>query len=281
MKLKDTRKYVPQEFSLELQLGTRVLHMNSLHYGLWEGIEEVTLDNLHLAQKKYTDKIVSWIPGSDFKILDVGAGIGDNAMALVKAGHKITSISPEPSQKEVFDEIVKQYKNIKFVQTRFEDYKSEEKFDLVLMSESSNYFGMEEGLQQVRRFLKKGGYLFITGMFRNSSDVVYEEINNLEEFLNKSCEYGLKLVKDEDITDLVLPTLKLGNRAYKLYGEPAIEVFSEFYQKAFPQKLKIMRLFFRKELKLLNDGLFSVSKRLDPELFKKYVTYRFMIFQID
>jgi SAM-dependent methyltransferase len=280
MKLEDTKKFVPQEFSLELQLATRVLHLKSLHYGYWRGIDDITVDNFSLAQTKYTEKIVSWIPKKNLEILDVGAGIGDNAVALEEAGYRVTSLSPEPSQKEVFDEIVKKYENIKFIQTCFEDYECKDKYDVVLMSESSNYFPIEKGLQQVNKYLKKDGYLFITGMFRKTQDTVYEEIHNLNEYLDRSQEYGLKVLRDQDITDLVLPTLELGNKIYKHYGEPAIEVFSDFYRKAFPKKLKFLTFFFRKELIMLREALDSVSRRLDPELFKKHVTYRFMIFSM-
>lgn len=273
---------VPQNFSLELQLSTRVLHLKSLHYGLWEKNQELDFKNLELAQKRYTKKILSLIPKDVKKILDVGAGIGDNAIALANAGYQVTSISPEIGQRDHFKEIVKKNKGIEFIHTKFEDLSIDEKYELILMSESSNYFPMDIGLEKVKKYLREGGYLLIAGMFRNNEESVYEEVHKYEEYISKAKEKGLSIVSDHDVTQDVIPTLSLGQKYLKYYITPLTEVLSEFYRYAFSFKTWLLKMFFSKELKVLNDTVLElIPRRFDVKRFKEHVSYRFILFKMN
>ncbi len=273
---------VPKNFSLELEFSTRVLHLKSLHYGLWEENQKLDIENLGIAQKRYTQKILDMIPKDVKRVLDVGAGIGDNAIALAKEGYEVTSISPEIGQKEHFEKIIKENKGIKFVHSKFEDLSIDEKFDLILMSESSNYFQMEIGLKQVKRYLRKGGYLLIAGMFRKNDEDVYEEVHRYEEYVSKAKENNISVIKDDDITEQVIPTLELGHNYYTYYVNPAIDVLSEFYQYKYSFKTKILKLLFSKEIKVLKDTLLELlPRRFDVERFREHVSYRFVLFKMD
>lgn len=75
-----------------------------LHYGYWEEGEELTMKNLRLAQERYSDRLISFIPPGATKI--------------------------------------------PFFLTTFEEFKSQEKFDLVLISESCQYIDIEKGLRK-------------------------------------------------------------------------------------------------------------------------------------
>lgn len=273
---------VPKNFSLELEFSTRVLHLKSLHYGLWEENQKLDVENLGIAQKRYTQKILDFIPKDVKKVLDVGAGIGDNAIALAKERYEVTSISPEIGQKEHFEKIIKENKGINFVHSKFEELSIDEKFDLILMSESSNYFPMEIGLKQVKRYLRKGGYLLIAGMFRKNDEDVYEEVHKYEEYVSKAKENGLSVIKDDDVTQQVIPTLELADKYYSYYVNPAIDVLSEFYQYKYSFKTKILKLLFSKEIKVLKDTLFELlPRRFDVERFREHVSYRFILFKMD
>ena len=87
------------EQDFELYFVAEVLKLSSLHYGYWEVGEasgRIDLDEVRRAQSLFTDKLLSFIPGSVNTILDVGAGMGDNARALAAAGYRVTAISPSP-----------------------------------------------------------------------------------------------------------------------------------------------------------------------------------------
>lgn len=273
---------VPQNFSLELQFSKRVLHLNSLHYGIWEKNQPLDFENLEVAQKKYTQKILSMVPKGVKKVLDVGAGLGDNAIALSKAGYSVTSISPEIGQRDNFMEITKKYENIKFVHTKFEDFKPEEKYDLILMSESHNYFPTDEGLEKVKNCLNKGGYLLVTGMFRKNGSLVFEEVFGYEEYLSEAKRRGLIVIKDEDVTKDVLPTLEIGQKYLDYYINPGIEVLTDFYKYKYSLKTKLIALFFSKEINLMKDTLQELlPRRFDVKRFKENVYYRFILFKMN
>ncbi|MDQ3415481.1 MAG: methyltransferase domain-containing protein, partial [Verrucomicrobiota bacterium] len=155
--------------NLELFFVTEVLQLNSLHYGYWAEPSTAAqhildLRDIQQAQEQYTRELLQVIPADVQSVLDVGCGIGDNARAMLSRGLKVTALSPDENHKRYFEDIRTQ--NLTFHSSRFEDFETDEIFDLVLMSESQNYFDAEIGLKQARRYLRAGGYLLIAGMFR-------------------------------------------------------------------------------------------------------------------
>ena len=68
----------------------RILHevfeLKRLHYGMWIKKDELTFDNLKLAQKRYESNIIKQIPKNVKTILDVGCGTGVMTKNLLKLG---------------------------------------------------------------------------------------------------------------------------------------------------------------------------------------------------
>ena len=50
------------KIDLDLFLCTEILKLNSLHFGYWEGNEELTIENLKKAQTRFTEKLMELIP---------------------------------------------------------------------------------------------------------------------------------------------------------------------------------------------------------------------------
>jgi len=71
---------------LELIFCLKILKLKSLHYGYWQPDDEITMDNLKKAQAQYTTHLLKLIPRGVKNVLDVGCGVGDNALALAKKG---------------------------------------------------------------------------------------------------------------------------------------------------------------------------------------------------
>ena len=108
-----------------------------LHYGYWEEGEELTMKNLRLAQERYSDRLLYFIPPGATKILDVGCGVGGNSLKLLEKRYQVAALSPDSYQRKV-----------PFFLTTFEEFRSQEKFDLVLISESCQYIDIEKGLRK-------------------------------------------------------------------------------------------------------------------------------------
>ena len=140
------------DLNFELYFVTEVLHLRSLHYGYWDGGRArtgVDLEEMAEAQARFTERLVDFVPPDVKTVLDVGAGIGDNAHALARLGHRVKAISPDGNHQSYFDEIGDP--NVSFERSTFEAFESEDRFDLVLFSESHRYFDRRFGLERARQ----------------------------------------------------------------------------------------------------------------------------------
>ena len=85
-----------KEYGLEFGLITLKNFFNTdyLHYGYFSDDIPVDVYHLHLAQKKYSDKLISQIPPGVKTILDVGCGSGRFAHDLTEKGYQVDCVSP-------------------------------------------------------------------------------------------------------------------------------------------------------------------------------------------
>ena len=270
----------PEGFDVELNFYVNVLKLKSLHWGYWKDIKGLTLNNLKKAQINYSKKVLSYVPKSVKNILDVGAGMGDNAIRLARKDISVTAVSPEPTQKEVFAGIKRKHKNINFILSKYEYLKLKTKFDLILMSESSNYFPLKQAMKQTNKYLKTGGYLLVSGLFRKGNTTEYSTWNIIEDFEKEAIKNGLKLVSKEDITDYTAPTMQLANNFYSEYLLPFMALISKFYRKAFRWKVFLFSFLFRKEIQLAKRTFFNeIPERINVTKFKQKGRYLIYLFR--
>lgn len=143
-----------------------------LHYGYWEPLptygEELTLTRLRVAQENYAAKLFSFIPEGTKTVLDVGCGIGGNAAYLCDRGFSVERLAPDALQQERF--IQNTNGKVPFYLTRFEDFHSSNSYDLVLLSESSQYIAVDDLAQGAACLLSNGGYLLVADMMRSNAE---------------------------------------------------------------------------------------------------------------
>jgi MPBQ/MSBQ methyltransferase len=119
-----------KDLDLELQSCSDIVKLKSLHYGYWAPNDPLTVENFLSAQIRYTETLLTLIPDGVRAILDVGCGIGDVSLSLVKKGFIVTAISPDKNHKRYFDDY--DHKDLKFIETKFESFRTDEKFDFIL-----------------------------------------------------------------------------------------------------------------------------------------------------
>ena len=269
---------------LELFFCTEILKLTSLHYGYWEESErlkedgeKLTLDCLRGAQQKYTDMLIEAIPKDVSSILDVGCGIGDVARALSKLEYDVTAISPDSNHAKYFENYLSK---LTFLQTKFEDLNSHNKFDLILMSESQNYFPTEIGFHQCASFLSPEGYLLVAGMFRkDSSSKITEVPNTIEDYIKTAEKHGLLLIGNVDITQNILPTIDFVYESIQNYVEPGVKMLNQFISSIAPLKSSFIKFIFRKQINKTAQIYNYYRKRTDPLFFQKNLVYARLLFQ--
>ena len=251
-----------------------------LHYGYWETLpvptDELTLARLRIAQQAYTVKLLEAIPKGTQTILDVGCGIGGNAAYLLDRAFAVEGLAPDPFQQQRFlkctgDRAV-------FHLTRFEDFKATKSYDLILFSESSQYMSAVDIANDAAKILNPGGYVLLADMLR--SDPNYKEgmfsnchvVTELHAALNQA---GFTLVKTEDISAHILPTIDLYVDTFRRYGLNTMIYVADLISIAVPPIHKLLRWIFRRWFKkLVVEGLEA------SQLFEQHLCYEIKLWQL-
>jgi SAM-dependent methyltransferase len=276
-----TRDSVTENTSLELLFCTNVLGLTSLHYGYWTDHEQLTLENLKVAQRRYTDQLVGLVPAEARRVLDVGCGTGDIARLLTTRGHEVTAISPDSAHWESAKD---GQPGLKYVNTRFEDLAIDQTFDLILMAESQNYIDTELGFRQCNRYLCKGGHLLVSGIFGRAdappATLPAFVANTDAGFVSAAQRHGFQLQLCQDITAQVVPTLDFCRATYEQYVQPAIGIAALWLDRR-PFLGTLMRLALKKELSSLRQTRGYYVERFDAALFARTCRYITELFVLD
>ncbi len=265
------------ELNLELFFCTEVLKLDSLHYGYWEKEEKVNIESVRRAQKRYTETLLEMIPADVHTILDIGCGIGDNARAMAGSGYQVTAVSPDRVHAAYFKDA--DPAQIRFMNTSIENFASPEKYDLVLMSESQGYFAMDMGFSQSVRHLRPGGYLLVSGIFRQDEVKGFEGSHIESQYIHCAHQFNLHQQDYCDITDNTLPTLQFAFENYNNYLEPLTSAAQHFIGRKGQAKLNLLKTLFARELRNFEEVRRYYEQHFNPVLFKDSMRYSRILFQ--
>ena len=253
---------------------------NHLHFGLWEPNDPLDKAHFQKAQDRYLEKLIELIPKGVATILDVGCGVGGTACYLKDKGYQVTSMSPDPYQAQLFAENTKG--EIPFHLTPFEKFESDEKYDLILFSESAQYMEAADIFKGASKFCKEGGYVLISDYFKK---VGSEKIPNIPSYpINFIPEQAKKnsfsLIENIDITEATTPTLDYGSDVYFSYIKPILSCIVLTMK----VHLKPLYYLFRGFLKIpvkgksIRQTIINNLVPMEREVYLKHMEYRRFLF---
>ena len=256
------------------------LGSKDLHYGLWQEDMEVCIQNLPQAQQRYSDFLLGHIPQGVKRVLDVGCGAGGVASELLARGYQVEGVSPSPllseaAQKQAGSEF-------KIHQGRFEDieFDADDKFDLVLFSESFQYITLERVLEDARRRLRPGGHVLICDFFKTGAPgrSVIGGGHPIDRFRAVLEASGLEVLEDKDITRETAPNLDIVNQMGRELLLPTFRLIGYAFDRNHPWLARLFRWKYQKKIRKINRKYLSGER--SGENFARYKVYRLLLLRV-
>jgi len=277
--MKKLPKEVSREIGLEISVicSKHFLKSRYLHYGYWPSGLEVDIANLRIAQENYADFLISHIPDGVKTILDVGCGTGETAKKLVDMGYQVDCVSPSPFLSKQARERLGSASHI--FECFYEELQTENRYDLILFSESFQYINPEGAVEKTFGLLNKDGYILICDVFKKDTlgKSPLRGGHSLRRFYDIVSEYPLQVVEDLDITDQTAPTLDVMNNMVKEVVEPTINLVQQLLDDRHPFVSRFLKWMYRDKIKKVNKKYFSGEKT--GENFKKFKSYQLLLYR--
>ena len=267
-----------QNAALEYYLG--LTGSPYLHYGYWEPLptstEELTFSRLRAAQEAYCAHLADFIPAGITTVLDVGCGLGGNAAYLLTRGFAVEGLAPDPFQQAKFLQHTRSQSP--FHLTTFEKFQSPHSYELILFSESSQYMAADDLATGAARLLECGGYLLLADMLRVDAEYHSGMFSNClvaADLHAALVRAGFKLVKSEDISKQVVPTLDLAVHQFRTFGLTTINYIAQVTAIAIPPVHALIRHFFGHRFeKLIAEGVEAHT------IFERHLCYEIQLWQL-
>jgi ubiquinone/menaquinone biosynthesis C-methylase UbiE len=258
-------------------LGQDVFKIEDLHYGYWTPDLPADYFNLARAQANYSQFLLSHIPVGVKTILDVGCGMGAMAQKLIGLGYQVDCVSPSLLLTQRVRE--KLGSSCRIFECNYEELETDNRYDLVLCSESFQYLNMEKAISQTLRFLNDKGYLLICDFFKTDAKgkSALSGGHRLSGFYSLISQHPFQSVEDIDITPQTAPTMTLVHNLLTHVGLPIHDMLFYFLKSNYPRVDKFLRWKYKKKIDKLNHKYFSGER--DAAHFSIFKSYRLLIYQ--
>jgi SAM-dependent methyltransferase len=272
-------KKLSRDIGLEIGsvLGKYFLQLEHLHYGYWTPDLEVNIANLSKAQHRYTEFLLAHVPGEARTVLDVGCGTGATARRLVEAGYRVDCLSPSHFQCEKVRELLGNAGQV--FECEFEKLETQNRYDVILFSESFQYVNLYDGLAQSVRLLNDGGYLLISDIFRKpvTDQGLIKGGHDLNLFYEAVASHPFRLIEDIDITEATAPNIDLENDVMTNVVQPVLRLANEYVDARYSLASKVVKWLYRRQIKRKYDKYFGGGRT--GEEFKRTRSYRLLLYK--
>lgn len=277
---------------LGLLLAQQLLDVQDLHYGLWDEGMVLSLANLATAQQRYSDLLLetaAGVPGRQdaLRVLDVGCGTGHLAEQMLGRGWHVTAVSPSRVLADMARQRLAGYPTdqARLCEARFEDLgASLGPFDLVLFSESFQYIPLTELFARLPGLLTPAGHVLVCDFFKTAAhgdgqpgDRSFGGGHVLSEFYRQLAAAPFRLLRDDDLTTRVSPTIELLDDWLSNRLAPAGKTLDSYLLGNYPRLTRLFSWLFRRRLERLNYKYLSGNR--SRTVFEKYKSYRLLLLQ--
>ena len=252
----------------------------ALHYGWFADPTQVpdSLEALRLGQAAFTARVLELISPRAQRVLDVGTGRGETARGLAARGAEVVTLSPDLNQGRWLARAP--HPGIVFLHTRFEEFRqsSQQMFDHVLFSESSNYVALDNLLAHSASLTTAHGSLVIAAPFlRGERSLVYRDMHRQSDFRARILRSAWRIREEYDLTEQVAPTLRIGRQLVLRRVVPSARAIDRYLAEHGPAPVRLLSWLFqsyrRRGLSLLSRDLPAL---LDPVAFCRDVAFLFV-----
>ncbi len=248
-----------------------------LHYGYWPKGLSVEPANVFEAQENYANLLLSQIPEGVKSILDVGCGSGKFAEKLLNAGYQVDCVSPSPNLTKHVRTLLGD--RVEIFESRYEDVRTQKRYDLILCSESFQYLLLELAMQQTLKFLNENGYLLICDFFKR--DVPGKSPisggHQIDRFFSYMETQPFNKISDQDITKEASPSLDIMRDLIMEVIAPTWNIVAYYMISNFPIFSKLFSFALRKKIAQAHRKYLSGGT--SGEQFAHFKTYRLFLYQ--
>lgn len=278
---------------LGLLLAQQLLDVDDLHYGLWDADLPLSLANLASAQQRYSELLLDTAAGvlkgvRRPRILDVGCGTGRLAEQMLARGWEVTAVSPSHFLADMARRRLAAFPSgqARLLEARFEELDSDDigPFELVLFSESFQYIALPALFGKLPALLVPGGHVLVCDFFKTAAhgdgqpgDHSFGGGHLLAAFYRQQTEADFDLLRDEDLTARVSPTIELLDEWLTQRVAPATQTLDCYLRDSYPRLTRLLTWMLRHRLTRLRYKYLSGNR--SRAVFEKYKSYRLLLLQ--
>ena len=202
--------------------------------------------------------------------------MGQIAKKLIDTGYKVDCVSPSSVFAQQTRALLRE--ESKVFECYYKQLQTENRYDLVLFSESFQYINPEKAMKKTLSLLNRDGYLLICDIFRVDTE---EESpisggHNLTDFFNIVSGYPLSLVKNLDITEETSANMEIEDHICKEVVEPVTNLLAQLLDSRYPLLSKILKWKHKRKIEKIYHKYFSSQRT--AENFKKFKSYRLLLY---
>ena len=209
-----------------LELYSRILPSDFLHYGYFEDVElkpeRVSLDALAAAQARYAELLLELVGPNASPVLDIGCGMGGLTRMLHARGHDPVALTPDRLQAAY---VAKHVPDVQVIRSKLEKLDADAhagRYASVVTAESLQYLKLDQALPILQKILRPGGSWVACDYFKTQT-TADATCHHFDTFAERVVADGWRIVYQRDVTAHVLPTLAFIHMLATRFGLPLMD----------------------------------------------------------